>query len=111
MNNSSNINSDYKLETELLENLKAPKMQEFGPEFDVFDFAEKNGRETCLLSVSHPIFHYKNINKYIDFYKFPDFVNQIRIGYTSSPDAHYHTVIKIHIFFIFKKDILKFFFC
>ncbi len=75
-----------------LTNLNIPRQEEFGPRFDVFDFSEKYGREKLLLSVSHPIFHYKNINKYINFYKFPDFINQIRIGYTSSPDAFYHTV-------------------
>jgi len=68
-------------------------LEDFGPNFDVFDFSEKNGRENLLLGVSHPIFHYKNINKFIDFKKFPDFVNQIRIGYTSE-DSLYHTVNK-----------------
>lgn len=68
------------------------KLDQFGPEFDVFDFSDKYGRENLLMSVSHPIFHYKNINKFIDFSKFPGFVNHIRIGYTSSPDAFYHTV-------------------
>jgi len=69
-----------------------PKAQEFGPEFDVFDFSTKFGRENLLLSIADPIFHYKNINKFIDFKKFPDFINQIRLGYISSPDAFYHTV-------------------
>lgn len=70
-----------------------PKLEEFGPEFDVFDFSEKFGRENLLLSVSQPIFHYKNINKFINFSKFPEFINQIRIGYTSAPNAFYHTVL------------------
>lgn len=94
MNNSPSLTFENKFDFDLLENLKAPKIEEFGPEFDVFDYASKNGRENCLLAVSHPIFHYKNIYKYIDFYKFPEFVNQIRLGYTSSPDAFYHTVIE-----------------
>jgi len=81
-------------ETQSLVNLKAAKFEEFGPEFDVFEYAEKIGRENLLFNVSYPIFHYKNINKFINFYKFPDFINQIRIGYTLPPDAFYHNVFK-----------------
>ena len=100
------------LESNSLANLIAPKIEDLGPEFDVFDYAEKYGRENLLLNVSHPIFHYKNINKFIDFYNFPDFINQLRIGYTSSPDAFYHSVNKPFKFFnekikIFLLKILK----
>jgi hypothetical protein len=98
------LSSDHIIDTNWISNLKGPKLEEFGPQFDVFDYAEKNGRENLLLSVSQPIFKYKNINKYIDFYKFPEFINQIRGGYTSSPDAFYHTVkTTFNFLFIFSK--------
>lgn len=90
--NDSPIEESKPLEAQSLKNLKAAKIEEFGPEFDVFEFAKKNGRENLLLNVSYPIFHYKNINKFINFKKFPDFINQIRIGYTLPPDAFYHNV-------------------
>lgn len=93
--NSPIVSSDPK-EPLCLTKLKIPKLEEFGPEFDVFDYSEKFGREKLLISVSHPIFHYKNINKYINFFKFPEFIHQIRLGYTSSPDSFYHTVMIIY---------------
>lgn len=92
MNNSPNLSSELQINTDWLQNLKTPKLDQFGPEFDVFDYAEKNGRDNLLNRITRPIFKYKNINKYIDFNKFPEFINQIRIGYTSSSDAFYHTV-------------------
>lgn len=68
------------------------KLEDLGPKFDVFSFSEKIGRENVLLNVSSPIFNYNNINKFINFSKFPDFINQIRIGYNSNPNLFYHNV-------------------
>lgn len=89
--NSSGFIPKFLVEEEPLDIIKL-NYDDFGPEFDVFNLSEKIGKENVLLTVSNPIFHYKNINKFINFSKFPGFINKIRIGYTNSPNAFYHSV-------------------
>ena len=94
------------------------KFHTFGPEFDIFAYAQKVEKETVLFNVVKPIFTYKDINKFLKSSKIQDYVNEIRIGYTMNENALYHCVklnflakkiLKIHIFYIFlAKKILKY---
>jgi hypothetical protein len=71
------------------------KFQNFGPEFDLFSYAEKfnSNSDRVLFNVVKPIFTYKDINKFLKYSKMQDYVNEIRIGYTMNENAIYHSVI------------------
>lgn len=71
------------------------KFQDLGPEFDLFVYSEKVGRERVLFNVAKPIFTYSDINKFLKLSKFQDYINEIRIGYTMNPNSIYHSVLEV----------------
>lgn len=77
------------------------KFQDLGPEFDLFLYSEKVGRERVLFNVAKPIFTYSDINKFLKLSKFQDYINEIRIGYTMNPNSIYHSVKNIIYYQIF----------
>lgn len=68
------------------------KPEEFGPEFDVFDYAEKVGRENLLRQVFRASITYKDTFNLLKSSKIDNYIEELRKGYTSEKDAFYHNV-------------------
>lgn len=68
------------------------KFDEFGPNFDIFNYSDMIGREKVLLTITKQIFSYKDLNKFIKNSIIDDFLAEIRLGYTLNQSAIYHNV-------------------
>lgn len=71
---------------------QALKLNQLGVYFDVFDYALKNGRENLLRQVFYVSFSYKNLLSLLTQPNLDRFIEELRKGYTSQPDAFYHNV-------------------
>lgn len=71
--------------------------EDFGVYFDVFSYANEVGRVFLLWQVTLASFAYKNIYNLLDILNLENYVEEVRIGYTSQPSAYYHNVSNIFI--------------
>jgi len=67
-------------------------IEEFGVEFDVFSYADKVGWLNMLKQVSLSAFAYKGLMKLLKIEYLENYIEEIRLGYTSEEHAYYHNV-------------------
>lgn len=72
--------------------LQPLKLSELGVYFDVFEYASKNGRENLLRQVFYVSFSYKELTSLLTQQNIDRFIEELRIGYSTQPDAFYHNV-------------------
>jgi len=88
--------------TFIYEEIKLIDISEFGVTFDVFSYADKVGRVNLLRQVFLSAFNYKDIISMFKTSYLDDYIEELRIGYTSEEGAFYHNVrifnISIYIY-------------
>ena len=62
----------------------------FGVNFDVFQYAEKVGRENLMSNVFKSVMSYKDCNNLLKSTYIDNFIEELRKGYTTEKDAFYH---------------------
>lgn len=92
-----NIKPPTKLPRSITSFITPLKAEEFGPEFDVFDYAEKIGRENLLHQVFKVSINFKDVFNLLKSTKVDDYIEELRRGYISEKDAFYHNVSSIRL--------------
>lgn len=70
--------------------IKLIPLDSFGPNFDVFSYAEQIGRENMMKQIVLSILGYKDMINLLKSNHLSNFVEELRIGYTSEKFAFYH---------------------
>ena len=74
-------------------NIKPLEISTFGVNFDVFSYSEKVGRRSLLNHIFYACISYNNCKSLLNIDFIDNFLEELRIGYTSEPSAFYHNVI------------------
>jgi len=94
--------SYFSFEDKLLEPLD---IKTFGVNFDVFSYGEKIGRKNLVKQIALSAFTYKDIHFLLNSNKLIDNLEEVRLGYSSEPNAFYHNVSFLRFFNIFIKGL------
>jgi len=74
--------------------IKPLNCKDFGVNFDVFSYADEVGRVFMLWQISLASFAYNDIYTMLNISYLENYIEELRLGYTSQPSAYYHNVSK-----------------
>jgi hypothetical protein len=96
-----NINKPPMKTTSFINSFISPlKYESFGTDFDVFDYAEKVGRENVLKQIFKAAMTYKDVYTLLKSSHIENYLEELRIGYSSQPGAYYHNVSSYKSYYI-----------
>jgi hypothetical protein len=76
--------------TSTLSLFKPIDISSFGVNFDVFEYAQRVGRENLMSNIFKSVLSYKECSNLLKSSYVDNFIEELRKGYTSEKDAFYH---------------------